>query len=71
MPCGDAGRPAALSGGTQRDLILRNRADRRGGGFAHPARARAEFDAAQHDRQRGAHLRQDRRRGICEMRELC
>ena len=31
----------------------------------------AEFDAAQHDRQRGAHLRQDRRRGICEMRELC
>ena len=36
-----------------------------------PARAWAEFDAAQHDRQRGAHLRQDRRRGICEMRELC
>lgn len=27
--------------------------------------------AAQHDRQRGAHLRQDRHRGICEMRELC
>ena len=39
--------------------------------IAHPARAWRRSGALQHDGRGGAHLRQDRRRGICEMRAKC
>ena len=51
-----------------RQLVLEGHGERRA---AHPARERRRADALQHDGRGGAHFRQDRQGGICEMRAKC